>query len=122
VLVVEDDPDIRHAIAELLEDQGYACMLAEHRADALEAMDRQTPSLLLTDLLMPVMNGVELIARVRGEARWSDLPIVVMTAAGDRIVGVPLENLNVPILSKPVDLAALGQVLAEHSSVSPHLS
>jgi CheY-like chemotaxis protein len=118
VLVVEDDPDIRQAMAELLEDDGYECVLAEHGLDALEALRRTTPSLLLVDLVMPVMNGAELIARLRKDARWSNLPIVVMTAGGERIVGVDLETLNVAVLSKPVDIASLVQVLAEHSSVS----
>jgi len=114
VLVVEDDPDIRQAIAELLEDDGYECILAEHGLDALETLRRRTPSLVLTDLLMPVMDGVELIARVRADTRWSHLPIVVMTAAGDRIIGVELESLNVPVLRKPVDVANLAQVISRH--------
>jgi two-component system, chemotaxis family, chemotaxis protein CheY len=122
VLVVEDDPDIRQAMADLLEDDGYECLLAEHGLDALEALQRRTPSLLLVDLVMPVMNGVELIARLRADARWRKLPIVVMTAEGQRIIGVDLESLDVRVLKKPVDIASLAQVLAEHSSVSawPH--
>jgi CheY-like chemotaxis protein len=118
VLVVEDDPDIRQAMADLLEDDGYECMLAEHGLDALEALRQRTPSLLLVDLVMPVMNGVELIDRLRGDARWRKLPIVVMTAEGQRIIGVDLESLNVRVLKKPVDIASLAQVVAEHSSVS----
>ena len=117
VLVVEDDPDIRQAIAELLEDDGYECILAEHGLDALETLRRRTPSLVLTDLLMPVMDGVELIARVRADTRWSHLPIVVMTAAGDRIIGVELDSLNVPVLRKPVDVANLAQVISRHLAV-----
>src|SRR4051812_45768779 len=112
VLVVEDDPDIRQAIAELLEDEGYDCILAEDGVHALEALGRRMPSLLLVDLLMPVMNGVELIARVRAEARWSHLPIVVMTAAGERIIGVELESLNVPVLRKPLDIANIAELVA----------
>ena len=118
MLVVEDDPDIRQAMAELLEDDGYECMLAEHGLDALEALQRRTPSLVLIDLLMPVMNGVELIRRLRSDVRWSKLPIIVMTAEGQRIIGVDLESLDVPVLKKPVDVARLAQVLAEHSTVS----
>jgi len=117
VLVVEDDPDIRQAIAELLEDDGYECILAEHGLDALETLRRRTPSLVLTDLLMPVMDGVELIARVRADTRWSHLPIVVMTAAGDRIIGVELDSLNVPVLRKPVDVVNLAQVISRHLAV-----
>jgi CheY-like chemotaxis protein len=115
VLMVEDDPDIGQALAELLEDEGYDCILADNGIDALEILSRQTPSLLLVDLLMPVMNGVELIARVRRDARWSDIPIVVMTAAGENIFGRELESLNVSVLTKPVDLARLAEVLARHS-------
>ena len=114
VLVVEDDADIRQAIAELLEDDGYECMLAEHGLDALETMRRRTPSLLLIDLLMPVMNGVELITRLRADARWSHLPVVVMTAEGQQIIGVDLDSLNVRVLKKPVDIASLAQVVARH--------
>jgi CheY-like chemotaxis protein len=118
VLLVEDDADLRSALAELLHDEGYDFIMAEHGLDALEALDRQTPSLLLTDLLMPIMNGVELIARLRDEPRWADLPIVVMTAAGDRIIGAELEGLNLPVLKKPVDVADLAQVLARYSGTS----
>jgi CheY-like chemotaxis protein len=117
VLVVEDDADIRQAMADLLEDDGYECMLAEHGLDALEALERRTPSLLLVDLVMPVMNGAELIARLRGDARWRKLPIVVMTAEGQRIIGVDLESFDVRVLKKPVDIASLAEVVAEHSSV-----
>jgi CheY-like chemotaxis protein len=121
VLVVEDDPDVRQAMADLLEDEGYDCIVAQHGLDALETLGSWTPSLLLVDLLMPVMNGVELIARVRRDARWSNLPIVVMTAAGERLIGVDLESLNVPVLRKPVDIASLGRLLARHSGVGAEI-
>jgi len=60
-------------------------------------------------------DAVELIARLRDEPRWADLPIVVMTGAGDRIIGVDLESLNLPVLKKPVDVADLAQMLARYS-------
>jgi DNA-binding response OmpR family regulator len=113
VLVVEDDPDIRQALAELLEEEGYDCMLAEDGADALESLGRRTPALLLIDLLMPVMNGVELIAQLGRHEQWRNLPIIVMTAADDRIIGLDVGSLNVPVLRKPVDLGTLAQVLAK---------
>jgi CheY-like chemotaxis protein len=115
VLVVEDDPDIRQAMQELLQDEGYDCIFAENGLEALETLSVRTPSLLLVDLLMPVMNGVELIGRLQRDPRWSRIPVVVMTAAGDRIIGVDLNSLNVPVLRKPVDLASLEQFLARHS-------
>ena len=112
VLLVEDDPDIRQAMAELLQDEGYEYILAKNGLEALEALRDQRPSLLLIDLVMPLMDGVELITRLRGDARWCDLPIVIMTAAGDRIMGVDLDSLNVPVLRKPLDIGSLARVLA----------
>ena len=58
MLVVEDDSDLRQAIAELLEDEGYDCMLAQHGLMPLETLGLRTPSLLLSTSLMPVMNGL----------------------------------------------------------------
>ena len=121
VLIVEDDPDIRQALAELLEEAGYECILAEHGLDALGTLAQVTPSLLLVDLLMPVMNGVELIDHVRRDARLRNLPIIVMTAAGDEIFGVELESLNVRVLRKPIDIGDLSKMLAGESRASPEL-
>ena len=121
VLVVEDDPDIRQALAELLEEAGYECILAEHGLDALGTLARLTPSLMLVDLLMPVMNGVELIDQVRRDARLRELPIIVMTAAGDQIFGVELESLNVRVLRKPIDIGDLSKMLAGELRASPDL-
>ena len=56
-----------------------------------------------------------MIARLRRDPRWSDLPIVVMTAAGDRIIGVDLEDLNVPVLRKPLDIGSLTRILTRRS-------
>jgi CheY-like chemotaxis protein len=114
VMIVEDDDDVRNAMAELLEGEGYDLVVAQNGVEALEALREQRPSLVLVDLLMPVMNGVELIGRLRSEAAWRDIPVVVMTAANDRIVGLDVESLNVPVLKKPVDLASLAQVLADY--------
>ena len=115
VLIVEDDHDLRNAMAELLQGEGYQFILAENGLEALDVLGKLRPSLVLTDLLMPVMNGVELIRRLRSDATWRDLPIVVMTAANDRILGVEVESLNVPIIRKPADLPSLMQVLADYT-------
>ena len=112
-MIVEDDHDLRNAMAELLEADGYELVLAKNGLEALESLREHTPSLLLIDLLMPIMNGVELIERLRSDPAWRDLPVVVMTAANDRIFGVDVESLKVPVLRKPVDLETLARVLAD---------
>ncbi|MDT7604357.1 MAG: hypothetical protein QOF61_2354 [Acidobacteriota bacterium] len=79
VLVVEDAPDLRVLVGKLVERMGYEAMLAPDAARALEILDRQEIDLLLTDWAMPVMNGGDLIKRMREDARWRSIPIVVLT-------------------------------------------
>jgi CheY-like chemotaxis protein len=79
VLVVDDDPTIRDFLAEALRDQGYAVETAANGAEAVEAVARSRPSLVLLDVRMPVLDGWG-FAEVMRE-RGLRLPIVVMTAA-----------------------------------------
>jgi CheY-like chemotaxis protein len=81
ILVVEDDPGIRDTIAELLEAEGYRVVPARHGAEALELLQTLRPDLAVVDLFMPVMDGGQLIARLRADAALRDLPVVLMTGA-----------------------------------------
>jgi two-component system phosphate regulon response regulator PhoB len=79
VLVVDDEPDIRHLVARLLEAAGYEVIEAPHGAAALEHARSRAPKLVVTDLMMPVMNGGELIERLRGDERTAAIPIILLT-------------------------------------------
>jgi two-component system, chemotaxis family, chemotaxis protein CheY len=81
VLVVDDEPDIRATVAEMLEIEGYAVEEAANGADALAAIDRQQPDVILLDMRMPVLDGWGFAAELNGRA--IEIPIVVMTAARD---------------------------------------
>jgi CheY-like chemotaxis protein len=111
VLIVEDDGDIRQAVAELIEDQGYACRHAKNGIEAMAALDLAQPDLLIVDLIMPLMSGIDLLARLREHPSYRDIPFIAMTAANDRMLGV---KLDVPVLDKPIDLAVLSQMLARY--------
>jgi CheY-like chemotaxis protein len=111
VLIVEDDDDLRQAVAELIEDQGYACRHAKSGIEAMAALDLERPDLLIADLLMPLMSGIDLLARLREHPSYRDIPVIAMTAASDRMLGV---KLDVPVLDKPIDLAVLRQMLAHY--------
>jgi CheY-like chemotaxis protein len=91
ILVVDDDPDIRFALASILE-LSFDVIDAEHGAQALELLERHRVSLVITDVRMPVMDGRELVRRIRGDPRWARLPILVQT--GDR------EAARLPIWSE----------------------
>jgi len=111
VLIVEDDVDLGQAVAEVIEDEGYECRHARDGIEALAALNLERPDLLLADLIMPVMSGIDLFARLREHPSYRDIPVIAMTAANDRMLGV---KLNVPVLEKPIDLSALRQMLARY--------
>jgi chemosensory pili system protein ChpA (sensor histidine kinase/response regulator) len=80
VLVVDDSLSVRRAIASLLEDQGYEVVLARDGLEAVKLLDVSRPDVLLTDLEMPNMNGLELSAHVRSRPELAGLDIVMITS------------------------------------------
>jgi CheY-like chemotaxis protein len=110
-LIVEDDSDLRQAVAELIEDQGYACRLAKDGLEALSALQLERADLLIADLLMPIMSGIDLLARLREHPSYRDIPVIAMTGANDRMLGV---KLDVPVLQKPIDPSLLSKMLARY--------
>ena len=82
ILVVEDDPDLAALEAELLEEHGHRVEIANNGREALAAVERAAPDLILLDMKMPVMSGREFVDEYR-RAQPSPAPIVVVTAADD---------------------------------------
>lgn len=87
VLIAEDEAPIAEALAYLVEDYGYIPILAAHGREALELARSRHPRLIITDLMMPIMDGVELIKALRADAASNGQivpPIIVTTAGGLR--------------------------------------
>jgi CheY-like chemotaxis protein len=82
VLVVEDDPDLAALEAELFEEHGHRVEVANNGREALAAVERAAPDVILLDMKMPVMSGREFVDEYR-RAQASPAPIVVVTAADD---------------------------------------
>ncbi|MCD9023223.1 MHYT domain-containing protein [Cohnella silvisoli] len=80
VLVIEDDETTSEMMTKLLRKEGYSVTQAQNGRIALECMARETPNLILLDLMMPEMDGFQFIAELRKQETWSDIPIVVVTA------------------------------------------
>ncbi len=80
LLLVEDEPPVQRATAALLRSRGYAVTIAPTAADALAAVDLEPPSLVLLDLGLPDMDGVDVCREIRNRA---DVPILVLTVRGD---------------------------------------
>jgi len=80
VLIVDDSMSVRRAVATLLEDQGYDVSLARDGLEAVKSLDVARPDVLLTDLEMPNMNGLELTAHVRSRPELAQLPVIMITS------------------------------------------
>jgi CheY-like chemotaxis protein len=100
VLVVDDDPDIRASISELLEDHGYIAVEAPDGRKALEYLRQQpAPACLILDLWMPELDGWSL-ATAMGKGEVPSVPTILVTAASSDS-GYPVPNGQV--LRKPID-------------------
>jgi two-component system, cell cycle response regulator DivK len=80
VLVVEDDDDSRYLMRLELERLGYFVIEAEDGAKGLEIAIREQPNIILMDLTLPVMDGLEATARIRSIKKLSEVPIIAVTA------------------------------------------
>ena len=93
VLVVEDEPDIRNLIVHHLVREGFRCRTATTGAEALQRVRTATPDLVVLDLMLPEMDGLEVCRRLRSAAATAAIPIIMLTAKADeidRVVGLEM--------------------------------
>ena len=93
VLVVDDEPDLLELVRINLAQSGYTVETAASGSDALAALRRAPPDVMILDLMLPDLSGTELCARVRADQRLAALPIIMLTAKSeeiDRVVGLEL--------------------------------
>ena len=93
MLVVEDDPDIAQLVAHYLEKAGFSAELLANGRDALAAIGARPPDVLVLDLMLPQVDGLEICRVVRANASTAAIPIIMLTARAeesDRIVGLEI--------------------------------
>jgi len=93
VLIVEDEPDIRSLIVHHLERDGFRCRTAASGGEALARVRTATPDLVVLDLMLPGMDGLEVCRRLRADPATAGLPIIMLTAKADevdRVVGLEM--------------------------------
>lgn len=122
ILVVDDDPDLRTLIVEILEQEGYRAVAAVHGAEALGLLRLGLrPSLIFLDMMMPVMDGWQFRAEQRADPAVADIPVVVFSAYCD--VQKTAEELDAAAgLGKPLRLETLLSVIERHAQPpqAPH--
>jgi DNA-binding NarL/FixJ family response regulator len=91
LLLVDDEPGVRESVQAFLEDSGeFRVQAASNATEAWEYLQRHLPALVITDLMMPQVDGYQFLAQLRADPRFADLPVVFLTARGmtmDRIQG-----------------------------------
>jgi CheY-like chemotaxis protein len=118
ILLVEDEPDLRNTLKEILEMEGYYVVPAENGQDALHKLElldhNREPCLIFLDLMMPVMNGWQFLEKFQAQhqALMTRTPIVIVSAASD--VAKVQESFGCSYLRKPVDLDNLFKVAKEY--------
>jgi len=93
ILIVEDDPDIAELVARYLDKAGFATERVGSGRDALQAVAARAPDLMVLDLMLPHVDGIEVCRTVRANEKTAALPIIMLTARADeseRIVGLEL--------------------------------
>lgn len=108
VLVVDDDADIREALRDLLEGEGYRVRTAGDGAEAVALMEAEPPCLVILDLMMPVMDGWQVAGHMHDAEQLASIPVCVVTATPE---WAPADSACV--MRKPVDVRRLLAVVHE---------
>lgn len=90
LLLVDDEPGLREAVQAYLEDSGFEVEVASNATEGWNMMQQQTPALVITDIMMPQVDGYQFLKQLREDPRFKTLPVVFLTARGmtsDRIQG-----------------------------------
>ncbi len=85
ILLVDDDPDFVEAVRVIVENGGYEVDVAYDGQEGLEAVAERKPDLIVLDVMMPVMNGHEACAKLKGSKETESIPIILLTAVADRV-------------------------------------
>jgi two-component system chemotaxis response regulator CheY len=107
ILIVEDHADLRELLAMLLRTEGFMIFTASDGREGLEVVKKDCPHLIVTDINMPNMNGVDMVRLVREIPQCHSIPILVLTAIGSGIASDALEAGANQAMIKPVELETL---------------
>lgn len=102
ILVVDDNPDSREMLSFILAGEGFSVLTAEDGLEALELVKDVPPDLILTDIHMPNIDGIELTKQLREQFKSTALPIVIVTAFCGEIVSKAIEAGADGVVQKPL--------------------
>jgi len=112
ILVVDDDPRLLHIVEMYLSIEGYDVVTAENGEDGLKEAEAARPDLVILDIMMPGMDGIEACRRIRTNAETQSVPVVMFSAlsSDDDVERARLAGAN-HLITKPFNLVGLGSVV-----------
>jgi len=118
VLVVDDTPDMRELLSYTLEVEGYNVLQACNGDEALEVAATHKPAVIVMDVQMPILDGIEATKRLKSERRLRDIPVIAYTAFSRDL---PARDLFTAVIPKPCSPdEVLNAVLQSHSKRRPN--
>jgi CheY-like chemotaxis protein len=102
VLIVEDEPDLLHALEAVLALEGHTVRMATNGTEALNAVWLQAPDIIVTDVMMPNMDGIALLGTLKAQPLLAHIPVILVSA-----INVPQGLPAQGFLQKPFSAAAL---------------
>ena len=111
VLVVDDEFGTVEVLVAALEDEGYRVLTAANGRRGLERLEENKPDLVISDFMMPLMDGAAMVAAMRANPSFRDIPVVMMSAAPEAALRKHLDGYSA-FLRKPFRVPALIEVVA----------
>ena len=106
ILVVDDEWEIRDVLSSFLEEKGYEVILASNGEEALELVERVNPQVILLDVNMPGIDGIETCRRLKAAEKSRSIPIIMITAFQDREIEAYLEGAD-DFVVKPFNMVEI---------------
>ncbi|NEO98066.1 MAG: response regulator transcription factor [Symploca sp. SIO2E9] len=122
LLLVDDEPGVREAVKEYLQESNFTVEVASNASDAWQLLQRKTPDLVISDIMMPQVDGYEFLKQLRDDPRFKALPVIFLTARGmtsDRIQGYQAGvDAYLPKPFDPEELIAIIENLLERRAAT----
>lgn len=124
VLVVDDSHMIRRIVGKILQEDGFEVLTAENGRIGLDLARKNRPDLVIMDVEMPVMNGIDATVQIRSDAAISDTPVLIFTSLGDeKDIRMAKEAGGTGFLNKPISKeemrTAIISILRPDAKVTP---
>lgn len=112
IIVCDDEPHIVEGLRHLLRATDRTIVIASRGREALEQVEQEIPALLITDIMMPEMSGLEVVATLRAAAATKDLPIIILTAKGQaQDAAMAQEVWGATVVAKPFEPKKLRELV-----------